>query len=141
MKNLIIYLFFVSFVTLYAQDKKGNCNFVYQVSVENSINDEIKSIYDSKIQWNFSKLDLKNISCTIEIVPIKDCMNELNATKFKTSFVISSSDAGFSPKGSKVLNYLEFMAKCYKWRVIITDTIKSCSETSEWKYISFLSKN
>lgn len=140
MKRILILLAFISFLTVKAQEKMVNCKFDYKVFSENQIEDEIKSIYKSQLYWDFSKIELKNITCVIEIVPIKDCINQLDAIKIKPSILISSQDAIFSAKGNKSFNHLELMSKCFKWRVVITDSMLSCVETSDWKYVSFLSQ-
>ena len=136
----MLFLLFVVCALSMAQDKNQNCKFDFKVYTENQIEDEMRSIYKTEIKWNFSKLDLKNTTCVIEIVPMKDCMNGLDAIKLKPSVIISSTDKNFSAKGSKFINHLELMTKCFKWRVIVTNTKNSCTETTEWKYSSFLSQ-
>ena len=133
-------LAFVSFLTLKAQEGNKDCKFEFKVSLEKEIENEVKSIYKAQILWDFSKLDLKDVICIVEIVPIKDCVNELEAIKLKPSILISSKDANFSVKGSKYINHLELMSKCIKWRVVITDAKASCFEVTDWKYSSFLSQ-
>lgn len=140
MKKILLLFAFVAFGIANAQDKGKDCKFNYKVSSEMIIEDEVKSIYKSEIHWDFSTLNFKNTTCVVEIVPIKDCMNELEALKFKDSIIISSKDENFTSKGVKSLNHIDLMSKCFKWRVVISDAKSSCVETTDWKYSSFLSQ-
>jgi hypothetical protein len=68
------------------------------------------------------------------VITILDCFNGVQAAEFKDQFTILSK-GNFSLKGSSQLNHLELMAKCFKWRLV-----KSDSETvvSDWVYFSFV---
>lgn len=139
-KTLLLFAFFLT-ALLNAQEKGKNCTFNYKVFSENIIEEEEeKSIYKTQIHWDFSKINFDSTTCVIEIIPIKDCVNELNAIKFKSSILISSKDENFKQKGFKSLNHIELMSKCFKWRVVITDKNTSCEEATDWKYSSFLSQ-
>lgn len=140
MKKILLLFAFISFAIVNAQDKGKDCEFNFKVSSNMILEDEVRSIYKAEIQWDFSKLNLKNTTCVIEIIPIKDCVNELNAIKFKDSIVVSSKDENFAVKGTKSLNHIDLMSKCFKWRVVITNEKTSCVETTDWKYSSFLSQ-
>lgn len=140
MKKILLLFAFIFFAYVNAQDKGKDCKFNYKVSSEMVLEDEVRSIYKAEIHWDFSKLNLKNTTCVIEILPIKDCVNELNAIKFKDPILVSSKDEKFIVKGSKSLNHMDLMSKCFKWRVVITDEKNSCVETTDWKYSSFLSQ-
>jgi hypothetical protein len=140
MKKIVLIFVFAIMGSAYAQQNSKICNFEYNVSSIETIDDAKKGIYQSEITWDFKKLNLKNIVCTIEIVPILDCFNGMEASNFKNTIFISSKDESFQPKDSKIIKHLEIMSKCYKWRTVIVDSKNSCQETSEWKYCSFLNK-
>jgi hypothetical protein len=137
MKKILLLIAFFFQIHMIAQDKSGNCKFDYQVSLKNILEDETKRIYKSQIFWDFSKLNNK-IDCTIEIVPIRDCINGEDAIKFKETILFSTKDKNFKDKDSKEIRIADFMTKCFKWRVIVVDPKTKCEEITDWKYNSFL---
>lgn len=137
MRKILLLMAFFFVILMNAQEKSGNCKFDYQVSLKNTLEDETKSIYKSQISWDFSKLN-NRIDCTIEIIPIRDCINGEEAIKYKESVLFSTKDKNFKDKDSKEIRISDFMTKCFKWRVIVFDPKTNCEEITDWKYNSFL---
>ena len=90
---------------------------------------------NATLSWDYSTLDLSNKSVAIEVVTIYDCFNGAQATDFKQQFKVLSSE-NFSVKGSHELIHTELLAKCFKWRAVVTTG--SDTQVSDWVYISFL---
>ena len=72
----------------------------------------------------FSSLDVRGKEITIEVVSILDCFNGENASDFKSQFSVLNKD-NFSIKGSYQLIHLDLMAKCFKWRVVVSENGKN----------------
>jgi len=138
MKKYFLTMFFVLSAFLSnAQEQNSNCDFNYQINISPAKSDLLESLQEAQMKWDFSKLKLnKDISVTIEVVPILDCFNNESATDFKETIFISSSQPEFKNKGSFLFKLDDMMSKCFKWRVIVKS--KSCTETSNWKHFSYL---
>ena len=129
-------LFVLSTFWSNAQAQDSNCNFNYQISISPTKSNLLESLQDAQMNWDFSKLKLsKDLTVTIEVVPVLDCFNGEKASDFMETILISSNDSGFKNKGSFLFKHEDVMSKCFKWRVIVKS--KSCTETSNWNYFSF----
>ncbi len=136
-KNLLLLLLVFSSLS-FSQSNQNNCNFDFKLELIGQDADE--NLGNPKeafvtFNWDFTTLNLVNDKVTIEIVPILDCFNGDKATLFTDSFFIKSSDEDFKTKGQKQIKHLELKAKCFRYRVIISDS--DCKETSDWKYYSY----
>jgi hypothetical protein len=130
-------LFVLSAFLSNSQEQNSNCDFNYQINVSPAKSDLLESLQEAQMKWDFSKLKLnKDLTVTIEVVPIFDCFNGETATDFKETIIISSDKSDFKSKGSFLFNLDNMMAKCFKWRVIVKS--KSCTEASNWKHFSYL---
>lgn len=138
MKKYLL-LFFLTFgLTSFSQSNTNQCNFSFKLEVKgqdsNSNLANPKQAY-ATFEWDFTTLNLVSDKVTIEIVPILDCFNEDKATLFTDSFFIKNSDKDFQTKGQKQIKHLDLKAKCFRYRVIISNS--NCKETSDWKYYSY----
>ena len=135
MKQIYLLAFFY-FVSLgYSQHKIENDSpFLQSIKVDKLNDLKFNFIQNAFISWAFSKIDISKSKFSIEIVTIYDCFNGEQASDFKEQFFILSQD-NFILKGSKQLNHLELMAKCFKWRLVDRG---DDSKVSEWFYFSFL---
>ncbi len=130
---LLAVLCFVSFVK--AQNKiETDSPLLKSIKVEQLQDAKFDFIKNASIAWDFSELELNTNDLSIEVVTIYDCFNGEQASQFKDQFTILSKE-NFSLKGSKQLNHLELMAKCFKWRLVANGTE---TRVSDWFYFSFL---
>ena len=130
---LLAVLCFVSFVK--AQNKIENDSpLLKSIKVEQLQDAKFDFIKNASIAWDFSELELNTNDLSIEVLTIYDCFNGEQASQFKDQFTILSKE-NFSLKGSKQLNHLELMAKCFKWRLVANGTE---TRVSDWFYFSFL---
>ncbi|AWM12613.1 hypothetical protein DI487_01160 [Flavobacterium sediminis] len=134
-KIFFILLFLIGLYSGFSQSKTNKCKFNFSFEVLNSKeNMSPKDEYVS-LNWDFSKLNLKKDLVEIEIVPILDCFNGLDATDLRDVVTIKSTDKDFKSTEERKIRHLELMSKCFKYRLIVRNN--NCSETSEWKYFSF----
>jgi hypothetical protein len=133
MKKIILIVAFIAQFT-YSQDIK-NCKFDYTIVVSEILNKENPKNKLVNISYDFSKVKSKEAIITIEIVPILDCFNELEAKQLKEIIVISSKEENFKKKNSIILEHLKINSKCFKYRVILKS---NCEEKSSWQYYTFI---
>lgn len=136
MKKILLFSIFILFQMGFSQTKLNtNSPFLKGVTVEKVEDAKFDYINNAKISWDFSTIDLKGKQVSIEVVTIYDCFNGVNASDFKSQFTVLNKD-NFSSKGSHQLIHLEQMAKCFKWRVVVTENREK--QVSDWSYFSFL---
>lgn len=137
MKKILLFITVVFFGLANAQDVSKECEFNYQAYSKKIIEDQGKNIFKSVIEWDFSKTE-KNVDCSIEIVPIRDCANGESALRFKEIILLSSKDRNFKKKGMKEIKNSDYMTKCFKWRVVMVNSKTSCEKVTDWEFVSFL---
>ncbi|MBD3724918.1 MAG: hypothetical protein IE891_09125 [Flavobacteriaceae bacterium] len=134
-KNLLLLLLLFSSLS-FSQAKSSNCNFNFdltaKVSKDNLSNPKQAFV---ELTWDFSKIDLSKHEIKIEIVPILDCFNSLDASKLKDVIIIDINSIEYKVHDSKKFMHLDLMAKCFKYRIVITS--KSCNEITPWEFCSF----
>lgn len=138
MKRYLLLLFLIFSSISFSQNNQNDCSFDYKLELKGKeANDNLSSPKEAFVtfNWDFSTLNFDSEKVTIEIVPVLDCFNEDKATLFTDSFFIKSSDEDFQTKGQKQIKHLELKAKCFRYRVIISNS--DCKETSDWKYYSY----
>lgn len=135
MKKIYLLAFFY-FVSLgYSQHKIENDSpFLKSIKVEKLNDLKFNFVQNASFSWDFSTIDISKSKLTIEVVTIYDCFNGEQASDFKEQFSIVSPE-NFTLKGSKQLNHLELMTKCFKWRLVDRG---DDPKVSEWFYFSFL---
>lgn len=135
MKKIFLLTVFCFVNVVHSQNKLENDSpLLKSIKVEQLNDAKFDFIKSASITWDFSELELSNNDISIEVVTILDCFNKEQAAEFKEQFTILSKE-NFSLKGSKQLNHLELMAKCFKWRLVANS-----NETgvSDWFYFSFV---
>jgi len=136
MKNFFFFLslFFIINYTIVAQENNP-CEFIYNISTKKCSGDVSNKDKFVSFDWDFSKIDLNQNKVEVEIIPILDCFNTLNAENLKEVYYLIDGNNKFSSKGSYSLRHIDLAAKCFKWRVKITDS--SCESISDWNFYSF----
>lgn len=136
MKKILLLSVILLFQFGFSQTKLDpNSPIVKGIKVEKLEDSKFDYINNAKISWDFSKTNLKGKNISIEVVTIYDCFNGVNASDFKSQFTVLNKE-NFSTKGSHQLIHLEQMAKCFKWRVVVTENREK--QVSDWSYFSFL---
>lgn len=136
MKRVYLFCVFacISF-NVQAQNVENPCNFTYSVDVVKNSGTTPEQQFSATMSWDFSGVGA-SADIAVEIMPIRDCWNELSGTQFGTPQTIRV-DA--TRKGSTQLSAVSGMrAKCFKWRSVIVGS--GCSQTSEWKYFEIIPK-
>lgn len=120
----------------FSQEKSTNCQFEYDLVLTNTKKD-INKAHDTSVtlNWNFSKLNLKDTKVKIEVAPNLDCLNQSGVSQLKESIFFDINSKEFKPKDTKSINHLDIMAKCFRYRVIFSSN--NCIETTEWQDYSF----
>ena len=135
MKNIFLLTFLCFVSAVQAQNRIENDSpLLKSIKVEQLQDAKFDFIKNASIAWDFSELELNTNDLSIEVLTIYDCFNGEQASQFKDQFTILSKE-NFSLKGSKQLNHLELMAKCFKWRLVANGTE---TRVSDWFYFSFL---
>ena len=135
MKKIFLLIVFCFINVVQAQNRIANDSPLLKcIKVEQLQDAKFDFIKNASIAWDFSELESSATDVSIEVVTILDCFNGAQAAEFKDQFTILSK-GNFSLRGSRQLIHLELMAKCFKWRLV-----KSDSETvvSDWFYFSFV---
>lgn len=136
LKLLFFSALFISFITFAQNNTISNCNYNYKLETINPVmHKKIAMVEEIQLSWDFSKISTKNVLIKVEIVPILDCFNTLNASNLKDSILISSLEATFSNKSFYKLSHTELQSKCFKYRVIFESD--SCKQISDWQFYSF----
>ena len=136
MKKIILLGFILLFQLGNSQTKLDPNSLILKGIQLEKINDsKFDYINNAEISWDFSTLDVRGKEITIEVVSILDCFNGENASDFKSQFSVLNRD-NFSIKGSYQLIHLDLMAKCFKWRVVVSE--KGKKQASEWSHFMFL---
>lgn len=134
MRKLLLVLSVLCFVNFaHAQEVRRNCNSEYAFELTSS--DEFASNRDKFVtfSWNLSNTkDYKSGNVKIEIVPILDCWEELEGSRFRDLITLPLKEV----KGSMKVSHVKMRAKCFKWRIVFNAT--SCKETTDWEYYSFI---
>jgi hypothetical protein len=134
-----IFFFFISFFfiinnTVLAQENNP-CEFIYDISTKKCSSDVSNKDKFVSFDWDFSKIDFSKNKVEVEIIPILDCFNAINALNLKEVYYLIDGNNKFSSKGSYTLRHIDLAAKCFKWRVKIT--YSSCEFISDWNFYSF----
>jgi hypothetical protein len=136
MKKIILLGFILLFQLGYSQTKLDpNSPILKGVQLEKINDSKFDYINNAEISWDFSSIDRRGKEIAIEVVTILDCFNGENASDFKSQFFPLNKD-NFKVKGSYQLIHLDVMAKCFKWRVVVTENNKK--QASDWSYFMFL---
>lgn len=138
MKKYLLLLFLITSSISFSQNNQNDCSFDYKIELKGKeANDNLSNPKEASVtfNWDFSALNFDSEKVTIEIIPILDCFNQAKASLFTASIFIKNSDTEFDKKGQKTFKHLELKAKCFKYRIIISNL--SCKETSDWKYYSY----
>jgi hypothetical protein len=87
-----------------------------------------------EMKWDFSEFGNSIQGYSIEIIPIQDCWNRLDANLLNEQFniVIDDKDLLFSDK--LTLSFQKIKAKCFKYRIV--DLSKK--SYSNWSFYSFV---
>jgi len=135
MKKIFLLTVFCFVSAVQSQNKLENDSPLLKcIKVEQLKDAKFDFIKNATITWDFSELELNNTDVSIEVVSILDCFNKEQAVDFKEQFTILSKN-NFSLKGSKQLNHLELMAKCFKFRLVASGNE---TRVSDWFYLSFV---
>lgn len=116
----------------FSQDTKELCNMTYSIELKSG--DEFVSLRDlyATFSWNFNESQFQTDKVKIEIVPILDCWNGVQGTKFRDAFSLPIENA----RGEVKVMHIKMMAKCFKWRLVVkSDT---CNDATEWNYFSYI---
>jgi len=134
-KYLLLLILFLSF-SVFSQEKTTNCKFEFDLKLKGS-EDNLANPKEASVDlnWDFSKLNLNKTKVTIEIVPVLDCFNDLNASNLKDVITVEVSSKEFKSKDSKNIKHLDLMAKCFKYRVVLASS--DCNDTTDWKFYSY----
>ena len=118
-----------------AQNAENPCNYSFSVDVVKKEGPANKTSYLAAMNWDFTTV-ASTSEITIELIPIRDCWEGINGKQLAPAqnFKVESG-----AKGSKTFDLITMLAKCFKWRAVITDA--NCSQTTDWKYYSFLQNN
>ena len=136
MKRIIILTLMLVFNFGFSQSRlEKESPFFKNIKTELTADSQVSFVNNATLSWDYSTLDLSNISVAIEVVTIYDCFNGAQATDFKQQFKVLSSE-NFSVKGSHQLIHTDLLAKCFNWRAVVTTG--SDTQVSDWVYISFL---
>ena len=138
MKNLLclcaVVLLFSN--TSYSQNPVSDCQYAYTVSVADKKDAPSNSDIFADVTWDFSGVTAASQQIKIEVLPIRDCFNEIAGVSFRELQTIVIDDSNKS--GVQSLSHLQMNTKCFKWRVLISAT--DCNVVSEWEYYSFVGK-
>uniref|UniRef100_UPI004049900F hypothetical protein n=1 Tax=Flavobacterium sp. TaxID=239 RepID=UPI004049900F len=135
-KLLLLICFFCTINTVYSQNKlKADSQFIKGISIQKVNDPNFGPVNNANFVWDFSNINLNGKQVSIEVVTILDCFNGESASDFKDSFSILNKD-NFVSKGNYQVNHFEVMAKCLKWRVVVTDNNQE--QSSDWFYFMFL---
>lgn len=134
MKKYFLLLLLLFSFSAFSQVKSSNCNFEFDVITKgndiNLVNPKEASV---ELSWDFSKIDLSKHKIKIEIIPILDCFNSLDGSNLKDVININLNE--YKVNDSIKIKHLDLMAKCFKYRVIITSN--NCNEITPWKFYSY----
>ncbi|MCW1147598.1 hypothetical protein [Flavobacterium lacisediminis] len=137
MKKILLFITFILYGITNAQNLNKGCEFNYQAYSKKIFEDQAKGIFKSVLSWDFSKLE-NDVEYSIEIVPVRDCINKESAIKFRETVILSSKDENLKKKDSKEISHSDYMTKCFKWRIILVDVKTSCRKVTDWEFISFI---
>lgn len=134
-KNLLIFAF-MTLITVNGQNIEKKNIYDYKLDFIKSPTIISNNDILARAEWDFSKLDLGNSTIKIEIISIKDCFNNENATRYKNEISILIDGKSNKKIGFKDFSHLSLMTKCFKWRVVING--KKGNEVSDWNFYSFI---
>lgn len=134
-KYLLLLILFLSF-SAFSQEKTSNCKFEFDLKLKGN-EDNLANPKEASVDlnWDFSKLNLKKAKVSIELVPVLDCHKKDNASNLKDTIYIEVNSKEFKRKDTKKIKHLDLMAKCFKYRVVITSS--DCNYTTDWKFYSY----
>ncbi|GLB49923.1 hypothetical protein [Neptunitalea lumnitzerae] len=133
MKKILLFLPVLFFcIQGFSQKSNDGCTFDYNLEVTKR--DDFMTTRDltATFKWDFTKLNWEASDVKIEVIPIKDCMNEIQGTEFKDGFRIVLKEA----TGSQELSHRAMGTKCFKWRLVVSS--EGCEKTYSWTYFSFV---
>ena len=119
-----------------AQNAVNPCNFEYSVELIGCDENVSNSEKFATFKWDFTNPVLNDATMKIEVVPILDCWEELNAKQLRETISIAVEQSG--RKGNAQVKMMPIQAKCFKWRTVITK--QQCTSESDWKYHAFIPK-
>lgn len=136
MKKILLIFAVMSLITANGQKIEKKNIYDYKLNFVKSPTVISNNDFLARAEWDFSKLDLGNSTIKIEVISIKDCYNNDNATRFKDEISILIDGKSNKIQGFKDFSHLSLMTKCFKWRVVING--KKGNEVSDWNFYSFI---
>ena len=103
MKKILLFIGLILFGLANAQNELSKCKFNYELELEKKLENKQKNIYNAVFKWDFSKLN-SNINISLEIVPIKDCMNDINSQNNKETVNLILNQRTASLKNAPIRN-------------------------------------
>lgn len=127
-KYLLLLLLTFGFLG-FSQEEKSLLDFV-SLNEKNAKNDLLV-----EMKWDFSEFNKSNEHFFIEIIPIQDCWNRLEAEMLNQGFEIIIDNKNKLLKDGLVISHLELKAKCFKYRVGFKNNLK---RVSDWSFYTFV---
>lgn len=133
MKKYLLLLFFSFGFIGFSQEEIKPHDLLKYIKITDM--GQTDGMYAKNIVWDYSKIKSKK-PIVLEILPIKDCFNAENASRFKEIIKITIDGKQYNYKDNYVANANTIYAKCFKWRIVL---FKNGKESySFWQYSSIL---
>lgn len=134
--QLLIFLIICNFS--FAQNKTNFTLENFKIAlVESPSSTSYVNTY-AKLKWD-SGLINKNTSLNkiyLEIVPIMDCWNSLEAKDLKSTIFVDLKSISKNNINEYVINHKDIFAKCFKWRIRFVG--KQGNQMTSWNYHLFI---
>lgn len=129
MKKYLL-LFFLTFGSLgFSQEEKSLLDFV-SLDEKNTKNDLLV-----EMKWDFSGINKSNEQFFIEIIPLQDCWNRLEAEMLNEGFEIIIDNKNKLLEDDLLISHLKLKAKCFKYRV---GSKNNLNKISHWSFYTFV---
>ncbi|BCY28736.1 hypothetical protein KK2020170_16040 [Flavobacterium okayamense] len=113
----------------FSQEEKSLLDFI-SLNEKQSKNDLLV-----EMKWDFSEFNKSNDHFFIEIIPIQDCWNRLEAEMLNEGFEIVIDNKNKLLEDNLIISHLKLKAKCFKYRV---GSKKTHEKKSDWSFYTFV---
>lgn len=134
--KLLVVLFVFNFN--YAQNKMNYTLESFKINlIESPVSTSYQDTY-ANLKWDKNLVNkdasLKNIY--LEIVPIMDCWNNIDAKDVKKTIFIDLKKESTNKLSNYMITHKDLGAKCFKWRVRFVG--KQGNQMTSWNYHLFI---
>lgn len=134
--QLLLFLIICNFS--FAQNKT---NFTVENFKINLIESPVSTSYIdtyAKVKWDSNLVNKNNTLSKIylEIVPIMDCWNRLDAKDLKSTIFLDLKSVSKNNINEYIINHKDLLSKCFKWRIRFVG--KQGNQMTSWNYHLFI---